>query len=338
MICVAELIVDLYQNPPNWVQVLFHLRFIAFVALIVIFLALAYNPALVMSYAPGTGIRLLGGPVGDTGLLSSVIAIISAYSFLYSLELKARSAQFALIGMAGIAITQWRGGEIALMLTFTILGIQWAKTSRRAAQIFISGLMAFILLAGVLTAAVGGKRIWSKFNRNQENVNMTTFLAASGRTEVIMSIIRFCEIHPEGMGYIAGLRASRIGVGTSRSMHGSLQHKVGVDDAYAQILADAGWLALALYLITNVRIVALAWRFAKKTASITLAPEIGTCHAIRCLLLLLIFCFVVGIDGAGVVTPLRQDFYFQNIIIAILLGASARMILASRTWHATLAE
>jgi len=52
IICVAEFIVDVYRNPPDWVQCLFCLRFILFLLLVVVCLALAVNPELVMVVLP----------------------------------------------------------------------------------------------------------------------------------------------------------------------------------------------------------------------------------------------------------------------------------------------
>jgi hypothetical protein len=53
-------------------------------------------------------------------------------------------------------------------------------------------------------------------------------------------------------------------------------------------------------------------------------------HAIQCALVLLIFYFADGMDAADFSLPLRAAFYMQNIIIAIILGASASMLTASR--------
>ncbi len=334
MICVAEFIVDVYRYPPDWVQCLFHLRFIAFLALAVILLALAYNPALVFTVIPGAGIRLLGGEVGNTALLAAVIALISAYSFLHSLESKGRSTIFFLIGLAGTIVTQARGWEIALIFSLAILGFQWAKTSRYAAHIFISGLMAFILLAGAAAGVIGSERIWRTFNRGQDIAGIET---ASGRTEIWKFVFSYCMTHPQGMGYQAGFRYY---YERSHTLDAGLivTHLGNSHNSFVQVLADAGWLALALYLLLNARIVALGLRFAKKHGAVTLASEDGTRHAIRCSLLLLIYCFMAGMDGADFDVPLVQTFYFQYIIVAILLGASARMLLASRSRQPALTE
>jgi hypothetical protein len=49
-----------------------------------------------------------------------------------------------------------------------------------------------------------------------------------------------------------------------------------------------------------------------------------------CALALLVFCIVDGTTGADFVVPMRASYYFQNVIIAIILGAYARAIIAAR--------
>jgi hypothetical protein len=43
-------------------------------------------------------------------------------------------------------------------------------------------------------------------------------------------------------------------------------------------------------------------------------------------------------DGADFSVPLRVAFYWQNILIAMILGMSASLIVASRVRHNVLAE
>jgi hypothetical protein len=326
MICVVEFVVDVYRNPPNWVQCLFQLRLVAVLGLIIILLTLPFRPALVLNVIQGAGIRLLGGTVGNTALLGSVIAIISAYAFLHSLESKALSMFLFLVGLAATLITQWRGAEIALFLLFPILGFQWAKTSGRATYLFISGSIASILLAAVAVTAIGGDKVWKTFNRGQ---GVAAITSASGRTEMWSFAFTYCLKHPWGMGYVSGFRylftrALDFYFGNDVSRLGNCHN------SFVQVLADAGWLALALYLVMNFRVVALAWRFAKKYVLVSFTTENGAPHAIRCALMLLFFCFVDGMDTSEFDIPLRQPFYFQCIIVAIILGACARMLMASR--------
>ena len=326
MICVTEFIVDVYRNPPNWVQCLFQLRGLSFFSLIVILATLLFDPPMVLSNIPGVGIRLTGGVVGNTGLLGSVIAIISAYSFLSSLESKVQSTFFFLVGLASALISQTRGVEITLLIVLTILGVQWAKTSGRAAYIFISGFIASILVAGAALVAVGGGRVWNAFNRGQDTSGIAT---ASGRTEMWTYAFSYCIQHPWGMGYVAGFRFYF--TKTLDFYLGSGVAKLGTThNAFVQVLADAGWLALALYLIMNARIVALGFRFAKKQILVPLASENAAPDGIRCAMLLLWFCYINGMESSDFDTPLRQSFYFQYVIVAIILGASARMLVASR--------
>jgi len=326
MICVVEFIVDANKYPPNWMQCLFHLRLIALLLFVAILLTLTFYPSIVMAVIPGVGIRLGGGAVAPVTVICPMIAIISAYTFLHSLESRARSVLFFMVGLTGTLITQGRGCEFALFLSFAILGIGWAKTGRRSAYVFISGLMASILLSGMLLGAIGGGRIWNTFNRGQ---NAQDIASASGRTQVWNFVIQYCLAHPQGMGYIAGFR-------TIFRQYFTLGLRIDVTgfgnahNVYMQVLADAGWLALAIYLIMMVKIVSLGWRFAKKRALVTFESDSVPRHAIQCALVLLIFYFADGMDAADFSLPLRAAFYMQNIIIAIILGASASMLTASR--------
>jgi O-antigen ligase len=325
-ICVVEFIVDAYLNPPNWMQCLFALRRIAIVLLALVVLCLPVNPGFVMNVVPGAGIRLMGGSVAAMGIICPLIAIISAYSFLYSLESRVRSTVLFLVSIAGLAVTQVRGAELSLILVLAVLGMGWAKASKRSTYVFISVSIAFILLAGVAVTAIGAGRIWNTFNRGQDTEGI---LSASGRTGVWADVIRYTVDHPQGMGYIAGIRANRISTNSDTSMHVVLNRIGGTDNAYMQTLADAGWLSLALYLVLLAKIAALGWRFAFKRASSASLPNSVPRHALRCALCLFLLCLVEAMESSGFVLPLRQEFYFQNIIIAIILGASTSMMIAN---------
>ena len=98
-----------------------------------------------------------------------------------------------------------------------------------------------------------------------------------------------------------------------------------------EVLSDAGWVALALYLVMLTKVVALGWRFAKRNIP-SGAPTSTTLthHALRCSLLLFLFCLIEQMEDSEFVLPLRQAFYIQNILIAIILGASISFLAASR--------
>jgi hypothetical protein len=329
--CVVEFIVDVCRNPPNWIQCLFHLRTILFLAFAVVLLVLPFKPAFVMAVVPGAGIRLLGGSVASVGVICPIIAIISAYSFLHSFESRVRSTLFFLVGIVGLATTQVRGAELALFIVFAISAIRCARTSRRAAHIFLFGCLASILIAGVFVATGAGERIWNTFNRGQDTEGI---LSASGRTSVWTWLIQQSLTHPQGMGYIAGIRAT-VRPEYETNLHLSLTYVGGTDNSYMETLADAGWLALALYLIMLAKTAALGWRFAGRRALEMPVPDRAARHAIRCSLLLFLFCLVTEMEGSTFVLPLRQEFYIQNIVIAIILGTSARMLIVSRTRYQT---
>ncbi len=326
MICVVEFIVDVYHNPPDWMQCLFHLRFIAILLLALVLLTILFNPAIVITIIPGGGLRLGGGAVAPATVICPMIALISAYSFLFSLESKAKSSFFFLVGLAGTLATQSRGAELALFLSLAILGLGWAKASRRSAYTAIFGLVTLILFSSVTIGAVGGRNIWEAVNRGEHSRQIAD---ASGRTEIWSFVLHYCMAHPQGMGYIAGFRILfkqyfALGMDLDPTGIGNAHN------SFIDILAGAGWLALAVYLILLSKIVALGWRFAKRRTSGTAISETMPRHALRCTLLLLVSFFAGGMDTALFSVPLQECFYLQNIIIAIILGISARFIADSR--------
>jgi len=331
LICMVEFIVDVYHNPPNWMQCIFQLRLVAVLLLAAVLLTLPFAPSMVMAVVPGAGIRLLGGSVAAMSVYPEMIAIISAYTFLYSLESRVRSVLFFLVGLAGTLATQARLAELSLFLALAVLCFGWAKVSMRSAYIFVMGLMASILLAGVVVGSIGAERIWQVFNRGQD---LEGIMNASGRIGVWTDVIKYCAIHPQGMGYIAGMRTFYRSE-NGGSLYTSLKTRGILDNSFLQVLADAGWLALALYLIMLAKTVALGWRSMKKWPSGTLASESVTRHPLRCALLLLMFCFGVGMEGSIFTTPMQGAFYSQNILIVIILGASTNMLILSRFRYAS---
>lgn len=326
LVCVVEFVVDVRHDPPDWIQCLIHLRFISLLLLVTVLAVLPFRPGLVLVHAEGAGIRLLGGAVAPLTWVAPVIAIISAYTYLHGLESKGRSAFYFMVGTIATLITQARGAELALFLSLAILGAGWARTGRRSTYFFLSSLLIFTPLLIGAAAAIGGGRIWSVFNRGQSAEGIAS---ASGRIENWKFVIQYCSTHPQGMGYVAGFRILFkeyyvLGVQLFADRMGNAHN------AYMQTLADAGWLAVGVYLVLLVKIILLGLRFAKKSL-LTVASDSRSCHAIRCSLLLLVFCLAVGMDGADSCVPLREPYYLQNITIAIILGISARQLAASST-------
>jgi len=326
MICVLEFVVDVYRHPPDLIQCLLSFRSIGLLLVALAVLVFPFKPSLIVSFSEQIGMRISGGLIAPFPLIFPISAIISAYAFLYSLEPRGRSLFYFLLCLAGTLMTRARGGEISLLLPFVILGAGWAKTSKRSAYLFVSGIMASALLTSLTFATVGGGRIWSLFNKGQSAEGIKT---ASGRTDIWKFVIQYCLTHPLGMGYVAGFReifkqyyvlGMQVNVNNIGNAHNVLM----------QLLADAGWLALAVYLIMFAKIVFLAWRNASRKGLASTTSNISACHAIRCSLLLLICCFIGGLDAADFNVPMRQAFYWQNIIIAIILGASATLVPAIR--------
>jgi len=326
-ISVVEFIVDVYRNPPNWMQCIFQLRLISFLLFGVVLFTLLFAPQLVLYVLPGAGIRLLGGAVATVTVICPTISIISAYTYLNSLEPKPRAVFFFLTGLIGTLATQSRGSEFALLFSFMVLAYGWAKTGRRSSHMFVSGLMASILISGAIVGIIGGGRIWNTINRGQ---NAAGIASASGRTEIWKFVIQYCMTHPQGMGYIAGFRTifrEYFALG----LQVEVTHIGTAHSAYIQVLADAGWLALAIYLVMIAKVIIYGLNHANIRNSVAFAPNNVSRHAVRCALVLLVFCLVNGIYSSEFVLPLRGIFYMQNLFIAIILGASARMVIASRS-------
>jgi hypothetical protein len=326
-VCVIEFVADTYRCPPDWVQCLFQFRWIALLQTCLVLLTLALAPQLVLGFAPGMGMRLNGGAVAPITTVCPVIAIISAYSFLHSLEPRFRAFVFFLAGLAGTLMTQMRGSEIGLFVSLLLLAAGWAKSGKRAVYLFISGLMACILFCAAILAVIGPERIWNRFNRGQSAAGIES---ASGRTEAWAFAIKYCTTHPWGMGYVVGFRVAfrqyfSLSTGQVLSRLGTAHN------TFLDVLAGAGWLALAVYLIMMTKIIRLAWPFVGRHVSLDAAPGICSQHAVRCALVLLVFCFVYGMDTTEYSAPLRAGFYILYVIIAIILGASARLLVASRS-------
>jgi hypothetical protein len=208
-----------------------------------------------------------------------------------------------------------------------VLATGSARKSRRAAYIFCFAFAALIVVAGVVVSAAGSERILTAINRGQDIEGVETL---SGRTRVWESLIQYSIAHPQGMGYIAGIRTFWR-VASAGSMHEALNNVGGTDSAYMETLADAGWLALAFFLITIGKIAALGLRLSKNAVSGALARDRITRHGLRCALLLLLLCVQEGLESSEFVVPLRGAFYLQEVIVAIILGASVSILLSSRS-------
>jgi O-antigen ligase len=326
LICVVEFIVDSYRNPPDWMQCLFNLRMITFLLIILVFFTIPVAPTIVMGVGKGIGLRLGGGTVGPINVICPMMAVISWYAFLFKLEPRMRSAFFFVVGVAGTLMGESRGSELALMLCLVLLGIIWASTSKRSTYLFLAASFASILLAGFAAAVIGTNRIWNVFNKGQKIEGIES---ASGRTDIWKFIFHYCLDHPLGMGYVAGFRKifrEYFALG----LQIDVTHIGNAHNAFMDILAAAGWPAFAIYLILLFKIIALGWRHARKNAVLSTRTERLSRHALRCALVLLVFCLGCGMDSAEFSVPLKTPFYLQFVVFALILGISARMAALSR--------
>lgn len=326
LICVVEFIVDAYQNPPDWVQCLFHLRLLFVLLFILVLCMLPFFREIIMTMIPGVGIRLSGGLVAPVCVICPAIAVISCYAFLFSLEKKSHSVFLFLIGLGGTMVTQSRGCELGLLVALALVGIMWAGTSKRSNYLFIASTFGSILLACAALAVIGGGRVWNFFNRGQD---LQGIESASGRTEIWGFVLRYCMAHPLGMGYIAGFRVFFRGY-FALDLQLDPTHIGNAHNEFMDVLAGAGWPALAVFLFFLGKTIFLGWRYIRRRAVFSNASYERSRDALRCALALLVFCLVNGIDAADFTIPLRTPFYLQTIFIALMLGISARMIAVSR--------
>lgn len=333
-VCIVEFIANVYRNPINWMQCLFQLRLISLLLLILSVICLFISPLLVMKVVPEEGIQFLGGGVAPVSVVSAVMVIVSGYAFLYSLEGKMRSAFYMFLGLTGVVATLSRGGEISSLLSLAVLGIVWARTTKRSAYAAIGAMLSATLLAGVAVAAIGGERIWSAFNRGED---ISRIESASGRTEVWRFVLHYCMNHPQGMGYIAGFRVI-FKQYFSLSSGKTLDQLGTAHNTLFDILAGAGWLALAVYLILLAKLVWMALRVIKEQSHVDVLQGNACRHAIQCSLLLLFYCFVYGMGATEFLAPLRAGFNYQYIIMAIILGATAKLIAESRRQRMSLSK
>lgn len=325
-ICVVEFVVDVRKNPPDWIHFILQLRMITLLLFGIVILTSFINPTIVMTVIPDVGIRLGGGAVAPITVICPMMAIISAYTILYSLESRVISIFYFLVGMTGTVITQSRGCELALFLSLSILTFVRAGTGKRSAYIFLSGFSAAVLFSGIILAYVGGWRLWNLFNRGQSMVDIES---ASGRVNVWEFIVNYCILHPQGMGYISGFRSifrSYFALG----LEFDVAHIGTAHNSFLQVLADAGWLAFSIYIIMIYKILTIGLHYARRSLLVVSISEVSTLHAIRCALILLIFCMAAGMNTAEFVLPLRAVFYIQFIIISVILASSAELMALAR--------
>jgi O-Antigen ligase len=319
LICVAEFLVDTYRRPPDWMQCLFAMRLVSLLLMLLVAIAIVVAPYLVLG-----GMRLTGGSIGNVHVICPFIAIVSTYSYLYSIEPRRRSATWFFVGLIGTALTRTRGAEIALCVALCILGFIWARRNLRSAYFFTTVAVLASLLVSLIFFTGNSGQVWQKFNRGGDTQNI---MSLSGRTDTWVEVISYCLQHPQGMGYIAGLRASHFTAGSEDPVMNKMG---GTDNSYFETLADGGWLGLALYLLILIKVFHMGWRHLRNRARDGQDVEALCRHAIFCSLLLLTFCLIDGMDGSEFALPMQQPFYFQWITLTILMGAVSTITLTRR--------
>jgi O-antigen ligase len=187
-------------------------------------------------------------------------------------------------------------------------------------------VLAFILSSCIFISATGAERVWNYFNRGQ---SIEGIKSASGRTEIWAFVLKYCVVHPQGMGYVAGFRVLfqqyfSLGSGLNVAAIGSAHN------TYLDVLAGGGWLALALYMIILFKIIFIGLRTTGTYAVQSSELDSKVRHAMQCALILLAYCMLYGLGATEFSYPLRCAYYTVYVIIAIILGISARMIVISR--------
>lgn len=333
LICVLEFLVDAYRNPPDWMNILFGLRFICLASLLLLLLVVPFKPQLGIMNTH-YGIRLLGGGICPVNSVCPVIAIISAYRFLHSLESKISSAFLFLVSTIALVASQWRGAEISLLIVLIVLGIGWARTRKHFAIEVGSVAASFVLCAGLAVAAFGPHRVWVRFSHNQE---LGEFLGGSGRVEQWVALLTYCVHHPLGMGYVAGIRNAYIGQ-FAKGGPWDQSHFAFIDNGYFEVLGDAGWLAFAVYATFLVMTAACGWRFVKRRSFAAVSQNGTTSGPLRCTMLLFMCFLMQQMENSDYVIPLRQSFYLQYIVIAFILAQSAVMPSAAHSGDAPITK
>lgn len=156
LICVAEFLVDTYRKPPDWMQCLFAMRLVSLLLMSLVAVAVVVTPTAVLIY--DRGIRLAGGSIGIVHVLCPFIAVVSAYSYLYSFEPRRSSITWFFVGFVGSMLTRSRGAEIALFLVLCILGITWARRNLRSASFFATiALMASLFATFIFATEIAAR-------------------------------------------------------------------------------------------------------------------------------------------------------------------------------------
>jgi len=218
--------------------------------------------------------------------------------------------------------SQWRGAIFSLLFVLIFLFIDWARMKKHF-QIKMTAFAGIaVLLIGFTWGILGSHRVWVAFSHNQGRESL---LNGSDRVDQWVALIRFSIGHPLGLGYIANI--DRYAKGYPWGRYGVQ----GIDNGYLEVLGVAGWLALAVYATIIIKTGALGWRLARNR-SLPSAPHNGvTSDSARCAFYLFLYCILEQMENSEFSIPLKQSFYIQYILIAIILGQSATLLSASRS-------
>jgi hypothetical protein len=218
---------------------------------------LGVNRLLSYGYAYGTNIRQIGthlrsfGTVDDTFVYASVILLALA---LLAATPRLLTRHWVLLGIlsVGLLVSYVR---TAAVVALAIIGIALARRGNSAAAAFIV-LIAIAAAAATLISASGHAQTQTVA------VNPTTYLTLNGRTKLWRSQVGNSSRWPFGRGVGAiGSAAAR----AERSLSGKLVipssgRTTVVDSGYLTLIADLGFVGLALFLALLSRMFSLARR------------------------------------------------------------------------------
>jgi O-antigen ligase len=210
-----------------------------------------------LGYQYSTQIRTIGGHVRSFGTLDD--PFVYASFVLLAIATVVLSGRIRLAGLAALVILSLglvsSYVRTAAIEVFVVLGITLAAR-RRPLVALLCILVAF--------AATGTTFVLASEQTSTRvvNVNPTTYLTLNGRTKLWRERIGNSGDWPFGQGVGAtGTAAER----AQKSLTGKIQ--VGtrlkgttVDSGYLSVIADVGFLGLALFLALLGRLVVIAWR------------------------------------------------------------------------------
>jgi hypothetical protein len=264
-------------------------------------------------YIPEAGFRILGGSVAPMPVLGQVIFAVSFYFMLFKLEPFRKSLFCLAVGIAVLAIAQTRSTYIVVVLAFAYVLCMWMKTSKSARLQFFAIIFLLPVLIGAGVSALGGDRVYQVLTRGQSEEGLKTL---SGRTYVNDFVLHTVAQSPQGIGYVAGFRSRFMALRDSSAPLDPT--RIGnAHNMYFEVLAGAGWLALA----TFIALLALIARHAlqKRTPDFM---RTARWHVRNLAWILFLSMLVLGLFSSEFVLPARACFGYFWFAVGMIMSVS----------------